>query len=143
MLVRVFRWWTFAQGVVSALTTPRTDVEASDREVERLVRGSQIAMAVEWLAGRVRRAWADSAVHRVAEPIRASLLPADHPTRVRLAGVIMTIAFAVATLLQRLEPTPLGPLSWILPVAAAGASIVVACAAGPIARALEDEDKTR
>src|SRR5438552_918968 len=121
MTVRLFGWWTFAQAVASALTTPPTDIDASDRDVERLVRGSQIAVTAEWLADRVRRAWADSTVHRVSEPIRASLWPGDRPTRVRLAGVVMTIAFAVAALLQWLEPTPLGPLSWILSVAAAGA----------------------
>ena len=138
---RLFGWWLFAEAAVRLLSAPRKDVARSDREVEQVFRESWLFTSGRAMRARAMRAWADSRVVARTRPIATALVPPDSTARVRVAGVIALVASITALILQALEPTPLGPLTWIVPAATAVAGAAIAVAAGPIARALEDRTR--
>jgi hypothetical protein len=136
---RLFGWWFLAEDAVRLLSAPRKDVARSDREVEQVFRESWLFTSGRAMRAKAMRAWADSRVVARTRPVGATLFPPDSTARVRVAGVIALVASITALILQTLEPTPLGPLTWIVPVVTAAAGAAIAFAAAPIARALEDK----
>jgi len=53
-------WWSVAGRACESIFEPRTDVAASDRDIEALLRGSWIVSTGESLAARLHAAWLDS-----------------------------------------------------------------------------------
>jgi hypothetical protein len=82
-------------------------------------------------------AWTDSRVRRAIEPLRREWNILDRTASVRAVGAVAAVAAAVSLALQALEPTPVGPLSWLLPTLCAAAGIVALALARPIVRIVE------
>ena len=59
-MTRLAAWWALSVRVCASLFDPRIDVEASDREVEALLRASRIGSLGESLAAKLHAAWLDS-----------------------------------------------------------------------------------
>jgi hypothetical protein len=61
-------WWAIAEGFCARLSTPRTDVDRADREVEAMLRASRLGrLATSWPAA-IERAWRDSRTRRLLLP---------------------------------------------------------------------------
>jgi len=133
---RWLAWWALAQHAAVRTTMPKTDLEASDAVVEHLVAGSWIGRGVSGGATLVEHAWRDSRLRAAVVPIQREWSVLDRISAIRAAGVIATVASIVTLVLQALEPTPVGPWSWLLPAACALGGIVACLAAGVIARAI-------
>lgn len=139
MAPRLFRWWLVAEEALRVSPAPRADIDRSDREVERVFHDSLLFTAARRARAVIARAWADSWLLVIWKPIEAELLPAESVARVRVVGLITSVAALTALILQALSPAPPGPLSWILPSLSAVAGASIACAAAPIARALRNK----
>jgi hypothetical protein len=93
-------------------------------------------VASSW-AGRLRRAWASSAVRRLW--MRA----ADEWTLLTLSARIRTVAVAIAAAMLAdramlwLSPRPADPLSALLPLGVLAASVVAAASSDALARGCE------
>jgi hypothetical protein len=57
---RLWAWWRLAEQVCGALTAPKVDVAAADRDVEAIVAASWLASRTASFASRFRAAWLDS-----------------------------------------------------------------------------------
>jgi hypothetical protein len=57
---RLSAWWSLAERACASIVEPRIDVAASDRDIERLLRGSWIVSTIESLAAKLHAAWLDS-----------------------------------------------------------------------------------
>lgn len=136
---RLFGWWLLAEDALRLLSAPRPDIEQSDRAAAQLLRDSSFVAAGRVMRVEARRAWADSRLVARVKPLGAELFPPEPVARVRVVGAITVVASVTAWLLQALKPIPPGPLTWIVPALAGAAGIVIALAAAPLARALEDK----
>jgi hypothetical protein len=134
---RLVRWWSVAEGVAAGLTAPGADVDGRDRDVARLLRSSRLAAAASGVAAAAARAWRGARIRRAAcraISVWAALPPA---ARIRMAGWAVAVAGATAWLAQWTKPMPVGPLSWLVPIAAAALGALAAAAAHPFARWLK------
>ena len=136
---RLFGWWFLAEDALRLLSAPRPDREQSDREVARLFRDSSLFAVGRTIRLKARRASADSRLIAPMKALGAALFPPDPVARVRGVGVITVVASVTAWVLQTLKPIPPGPWTWIAPVLAGAAGVVIALAAAPLARAIEDK----
>jgi hypothetical protein len=132
-------WWALAEHVASRTSAPGTDVSLSDARIERAFTRSAIGRAADWLLTIAGRAWLDSRVHRAIVPLHREWSALDRAGAIRAAGAVVAVAAAVSVVLQALEPTPIGPLSWLLPAVCAAAAVLAMAMAPAIARALESQ----
>jgi hypothetical protein len=139
MWTRPFRWWHLGEDTLRLLSAPRTDIARSDRDVEQVFRDSRLFTAGRTLRMKAGRAWADSRVLALMTPLAADLFPPEPAARVRVVGLLVFVASASAWALLALKPTPPGPMTWIVPALGAASGVLIACAAAPVARALEDK----
>jgi hypothetical protein len=131
-------WWHFAVRALTALTTPRADIDACDRAVEQLARNSVAGSAVHHVSAAIRRAWAGSFV-RASTLSLVAMVDSAPPVMVwRAAGWMIAVAGATAWGLDSLAPIPIGPLSWIMPVSLVAAGVFVMAVAAPLSRAAAD-----
>lgn len=133
---RLFAWWLFAEALVARLTSPRTNPQASDADVRAAICASRLFSIVQAAVAAVERAWADSHVRRLVEPIGGAALERPNSDRIRLAGACVAVA-ALTVLLLQTAASEAGPLRWILPLTVGVVAVSVATAAEPIARAWE------
>ena len=124
-------WWHFAVRALTALTTPRADIDACDRAVEQLARNSLVGAAVHHASVVTRRAWTDSRFRALASPVCAAVTA-------RMLGWIVTVAGATALGINGLAPIPLGPMNWVVPATLVAAGLLLMAAAAPLARAAAD-----
>jgi hypothetical protein len=139
MWKRLFGWWLLAEDTLGVLSAPRPDIQRSDREVDQLFRESWLFTAARGMAAKAGQAWADSRAIAAIRTLGADLLPPEPAARVRVVGVLALVASVTGLGVQALKPIPLGPRTWIVPALTAAAGVLVALAAAPIARALEDK----
>jgi hypothetical protein len=139
MWKRLFGWWFLAEDALRVLSAPRPDVRRTDREVDQLFRESWLFTAGRGMAMKAGHAWADSRAIAAITTLGADLFPPEPAARVRVVGVLAFVASVTGLGVQALKPISLGPLTWIVPALTAAAGVVVALAAAPIARALEDK----
>ena len=93
----LFGWWQVAENALRFLTTPTTDVVASDRCVAQLLRGSAIVKGAQRARETVYRAWLDSRTRAIVETWRRVVRPPESGSRAAVAGVV-TIAAALTVL---------------------------------------------
>jgi hypothetical protein len=131
-------WWDFAVGAATALTSPRTNVDACDRTLEALARESRIGRAIHRLSVVSRSAWASSRVRSMLTRFASMLTSGSGTSRWRIAGWMVTVTGATALGLSRLGTIPAGPLTWVVPVLLVASGIFVMAAAAPLSRAAAD-----
>jgi hypothetical protein len=134
MMLREPAWWTAAREIVAGLSNPRADAAASDDGIERLAGGSAIVAALRSLFERVGRARTESRAAAALAPHMATWRTLDAPTRLRTGAWTLAIAALVALVGHVIRPDSVGPLGWLLPMAALLAALGIAACAGPIAR---------
>jgi hypothetical protein len=136
---RWLAWWTLAEHVAARTSAPRTDVLLSDARFERAFLATAIGRVADRLLRIGGRAWLDSHLHRVVVPLHREWSALDRAGAIRAAGAAVLVAAAVSLALQALEPTPIGPLSWLLQTLCAAAGLLAIAIAPAIARALESQ----
>jgi hypothetical protein len=132
------RLWMRAESSAARLTRPRTDLVLSDGECAQLLNQCSVARAWRWASAVTAPAWADSRLRSTLQPMIDDPRGLDRATSIRMVGWMVALAAVTALVLQQIEPTPPGPLTWLLPTAWVGIGIVVAAAATSIARKLRD-----
>ena len=130
-------WWLFTRSALEGLTRPRADVDACDRDVERLAHDSRLGAALHMTSRTVDAAWNSSLFRGGLSAIAAELSPSA-AIGWRMSGWIAVVAGATILGLDAIKPTPIGPLSWLLPSAIVFAGLVTMLLAAPLARAAED-----
>ena len=135
-MARLGTWWECAIALLSGLTMPKSDVTASDREVETAMRDSWLFGAAHAAGAGGRRAWPDARSRAWLLRLVAGWAALSGPQQVRAAGVVAFVAGLTAVLVQAAKPVSIGPLIWVLPAAVACLGLLAAIAAAPLARAL-------
>jgi hypothetical protein len=135
---RLFGWWRLAETAVASVTSPRTDVAASDHEVEGVFRTSWLFAAGRACGAVIGAAWRDSITHNVVSRIEREAIGSSGPQRVRGVATMAVIAVPTSLALQVVTPGAIGPLTGVLPVAVAACALAAIMWAEPIARALAD-----
>jgi hypothetical protein len=122
---RAFGWWFLAEDVCRQLTFPRTDVDATDRQFERLLLESSLWSFGDRIARNVRAGWLDSKLRSVTHTfVRDGKLSEPVPA-LQFLGCMMTIA-AVTTLgAQTFVAGRLEPLGWAAPLIVAIGGVVL------------------
>jgi hypothetical protein len=133
---RVWAPWFLAESLVARLTSPPADPQARDIDVRAAIHASRLFSFVHSAAEIVDRAWVDSAVRRMLEPIASAVLERSTGNRIRLAAACAAAA-AITVLVLQTAATDDGPLRWILPLGVGVLAMIAAAAAEPIARAWE------
>jgi hypothetical protein len=64
---RALAWWSVAQRLCAQLSSPTTDLEVADREVEALWRASWLTRRGTGSVGSCQAAWLDSRCRRVVQ----------------------------------------------------------------------------
>jgi len=64
---RALAWWSVARRLCAQLSSPTTDPEVADREVEGLWRASWLARHAEGMFCTCQAAWLDSRCRRVVQ----------------------------------------------------------------------------
>ena len=131
----LFGWWVLTRRAIEALTTPEADTVACDRTVARLARASWLGSTVDRGSAAIGLAWRHSSSNRVASWLLNHLTPAPPAATIRSAGWVTAVAGATALVLDVIKPTPVGPLSWVVPAGLVVAGVLLMTAAGPLARA--------
>ena len=127
-------WWRFTRLALEALTKAPADVAACDRAMEQLARESRLGAAVHRASWALRASWSDSRARAMAAALGGHLTP------MRTRGWAVSVVGATALVMNRLKPTPAGPLSWVLPAAVIGAGVLMMLMAAPLTRALADRN---
>jgi hypothetical protein len=127
---RAFGWWFLAVAASESLTTPRTDVDASDRACERLLTDSALWSSCERVGDAIDRAWPDSWIMRRMRAASSSWTPSGPVQRQRAVGWTMTVA-ALTTLALLAFSGERAPLDWMVPAAAAVGGVVMIWIAHP------------
>jgi hypothetical protein len=127
---RAFGWWLLAVAACESITTPRTDVAASDRACERLLMDSALWSSCEHVAAAIDRAWPDSWITRRMRAASGSWTASEPVQRQRAVGWMMTVA-ALTTLALLAFSGERAPLDWMVPAAVAVAGVVVMLIADP------------
>jgi hypothetical protein len=99
--MRVPKWWSFAESVLSRLTTPPDNVPASDRHVERVLTGSSLFALGRAASAIAGRAWKYSWLRAMAASI-ADDVPGGRRDRARLVAVLAAVAALTATMFHLL-----------------------------------------
>jgi len=131
----LFGWWVFARRALEALSAPRADTAACDRAVEQLTRDSWLGSAADRSGATIGRAWRHSRLNQAASWLSGQLMPLPPAAVIRVAGWTIAVAGGTVLLLNATKPMPVGPLSWVVPAALAGAGLLLMAVAGPIALA--------
>jgi hypothetical protein len=123
-------WWRFTRLMLEALTAPNADTASCDRAMEQLVRDSRLGGALHRLSWTIRAAWFDSRARTATAALSRALAP------LRVRGWVVAVAGATAVGLNAIKPTPLGPLSSLVPSLVIVAGVLIMLMAGPLARAI-------
>ena len=70
-------------------------------------------------------------------------MPSGPSSGIRSTGWMITVAASTSLGLNAMKPMPVGPLSWIVPVALVIAGLAMMAASGPLARADLDRRSRR
>ena len=135
-------WWVFTRSALEALTRPRADVGACDRDVEQLAHDSRIGAALHRVSRTIDAAWTHSLLLRVVGATAADLSPTP-AAGWRMSGWIAVVAGATILGLDAVKPVPIGPLSWMLPSAVVAGGVVTMLLAAPLSRAAADRHSRR
>jgi hypothetical protein len=138
-MARRLRIWQCAVELAAGLTTPRADVAASDRTFEALMRDSWLLSIVHAAAASGRGWWRHARSRTWSLRLGAAWAALTRTERVRVAGMLALVAGLTAEAAQAARPMPVGPLSWVLPIAIAALGFLASIAAGPLARAVADK----
>jgi hypothetical protein len=130
---RVVQTWTAAESLAASLTRPRTDLSASDAEFARLLETSSFVRAWRWLAATTGRAWSESRLRLTLDPVVQDVGRLDPTESIQMVGWMIAVAASIALMLQILEPTPVGPVSWLLPTSCIVGGMVLLAGAQAIA----------
>lgn len=131
-------WWDFAVGALTALTSPRADVQACDRSLEALAREGRAGRAIHRISVVSRSAWASSQARSMSTRLASVLTSEGAASSWRIGGWMVTVAGVTALGLGRLATIPAGPLTWVVPALLAASGLFVMAAAAPLARAAGD-----
>ena len=123
-------WWRFTRLALEALTAPKADTASCDRAMEQLARDSALGGALHRMSWMIRAAWRESRTRALLAPRRAALTP------VRARGWMLIVAGATVLVLNALKPTPVGPLSALVPSLVIVAGALVMLMARPLERAI-------
>ena len=99
--MRVPGWWSFAESVLSHLTTPPDAVAASDRHVERVLTGSRAFGFGRTASAAIKRAWTHSWLRSAGRSITADM-PAGRRERIRSIAVLIAVAALTFAMLRLL-----------------------------------------
>jgi hypothetical protein len=122
-------WWRFTRLALEALTTP-ADTASCDRAMEQLARESRIGATLHRVSWTIRAAWLDSRARRLLAGVAGGVAP------LRMRGWIMVVTGATVLALNAIKPTPVGPLSALVPSLVIVAGVLVMLMAGPLSRAI-------
>ena len=131
-------WWRFTRSAIEALTTPPADVAGCDRAVLGLARDSLIGAGLHRASSLVQQAWYWSRARTAFVWMQQTLQPDRGPSAFRIRGWIAVVTGATILLLQAVKPTPVGPLSSLVPLLMIAAGALLMLAADPVARASAD-----
>ena len=123
-------WWRFTRLALEALTAPKADTVSCDRAMEQLARDSRLGGVMHRVSGMIRAAWSDSRARSAVAAAGRQL------TGLRVRGWVVVVTGATALGMNAIKPTPVGPLSWVLPSIVIVAGVAVMLMAGPLARAI-------
>jgi hypothetical protein len=130
---RALGWWFFAEDLCSQLAAPQTDVDASDRQFQRLLQSSWLWKLGERGSTAFEVAWVESRLRSWVRPLlREGSL--DPSVGLRVVAWIMTVSAVTTLVVQALRRSGIEPLGWSVPAAVATASLVTFFAAGLISR---------
>jgi hypothetical protein len=132
------RWWFLTRSAIEALTRPHADTNACDDAVEQLARSSWIGAITHRASLVIRSAWATSWTRGAAHAIGSELMPRSDVTAWRIRGWIAVVCGVTVLGLDSVKPTPIGPLSWLLPSLIVAAGLLTMVMASPLARAVAD-----
>ena len=135
-------WWLFTRSALEGLTRPRADVDACDRDIERLAHDSRLGAALHAASRAVEAAWDGSLARRELSALAAQLAPTA-AIGWRMSGWIAVVAGGTILGLDALKPVPIGPLSWLLPSVIVFAGALTMMFAAPLARASADRQSRR
>ena len=141
MFKRAFGWWLVAEDICIRLTMPPTDVAASDRQFERLLRESWLWSSAENLAGKIRGAWLDSRFRSWTVRVRddGPADPAGTVLALYAVAWVMRISAMTTLAVQWVKPAGIDPLSWCVPVAVGIGGLILPWVASRIPQATEFE----
>jgi len=128
--------WLFALGVASSLTAPKVRPGFSDDDFEQVLRGSRMFAVCHGASAALRTAWLEARVGRWYRQVDARLTLLSRTERLRAAFASIAIGGVTALVLRAIGPSPVPPLTWVLPVAAILAGSIGSIAAGVVARAV-------
>jgi hypothetical protein len=123
-------WWRFTRLALEALTAPEADTGSCDRAMEQLARDSRLGRALHRASWMIRAAWLDSRARRMLAGVQGDVAP------LRVRGWVMVVTGATALALNAIKPTPVGPLSTLVPSLVIVAGVLVMLMAGPLSRAI-------
>ena len=127
-------WWRFTRLALEALTKAPADAAECDRAMEQLARESRLGAAVHRVSWLVRTSWDGSRARSAAVALGGHLAP------MRIRGWFVVVVGATALAMNAMKPTPIGPLSWVLPAAVIAAGLVMMVMAAPLTRAIADRN---
>lgn len=130
-------WWFFTKSALEGLTQPRADIDACDRDIERLAYDSRIGAALHAASRAIEAAWSGSFARRELSAVAAQVAPTA-AIGWRMSGWIAVVAGGTILGLDAIKPVPIGPLSWLLPSVIVFAGALTMILAGPLARAAAD-----
>jgi hypothetical protein len=130
MAIAAMGWWRFTRMALEALTAPKADTASCDRAMEQLARDSRLGGALHRGSWMVRAAWMHSRTRALLVPRLGELAP------IRVRGWMLIVAGATVLGLNALKPTPVGPLSSLVPSLVIVAGVLVMLMARPLARAI-------
>jgi hypothetical protein len=131
----VMGWWRFTRLAIEALTRPKADVASCDRAMEQLAHDSWLGGLLHRASGVVLAGWLDSRARSTVVAVERELASGPAPRVFRLAGWMMAVAGATILCLNAIKPTPVGPLSWLVPSLVIVAGFLLMLTAAPVARA--------
>jgi hypothetical protein len=138
MKKRSYGWWLLAEDLCAHLTMPPTDVVASDRQFERLLRGSRSWSFAGSLAGKIRVAWLDSRLRSWTRRLKSDW-PSESDVALNTVAWVMRVAAVTTLAVQALRPAGFDPLSWAVPVAIGVGSLIPPRIAGRLTRSNRPE----
>jgi len=136
-------WWVFITSALEALCVPRADIAGCDDAVDRLAATSWLGRLVHGAGLTLDRSWSESRLRAALSSVAATLMPSGPSSGIRSTGWMITVAASTSLGLNAMKPMPVGPLSWIVPVALVIAGLAMMAASGPLARADLDRRSRR
>jgi hypothetical protein len=138
MIQRIRLLWQSAVTLAGALTVPKSDIAASDRAVELVLRDSWLFHVVDAVGASVRNAWPHAQTRSWWLQFAADWTVWSMPERVRTVGIAVAVAGLTALVAEAVS-APMQPLAWVLPAVLTGMGLLVAIGAAPLARAIADK----